>query len=98
MWRIRQAYAIRSLAQHKCEAGWQTTAEISAQFRIPPSTLKRYAHKGILNAQRVNDKGQILFAPFSEPPPQPHHGKRLRDRRRYPKLTPHVRKEVQYEA
>jgi DNA invertase Pin-like site-specific DNA recombinase len=98
VWRIRQAYAIRSLAQHKREAGWHTTAEISAQFHIPPSTLKRYAHEGILNAQRVNDKGQILFAPFTEPPPQPHHGKRLRDRRRYPKLTPHVRREVQYEA
>jgi hypothetical protein len=98
VWRIRQAYAILSLAQHKREAGWNTTAEISAQFHIAPSTLKRYAHEGILNAQRVNDKGEILFAPLSEPPPQPHHGKRLRDRRRYPKLTPHVRKEVQYEA
>ncbi len=98
VWRIRQAYAIRSLAQHKREAGWHTAAEISAQLHIHPQTLKRYAREGVLYAQRVNDKGQILFAPFSGPPPEPHHGKRLRDRRRYPKLTPHVRKEVQYEA
>ncbi len=96
--RIREAYAIRSLAQHKCEAGWHTAAEISAQLRIHPSTLKRYAREGVLNAQRINDKGEILFEPLSGPLPEPHHGKRLRDRRRYPKLTPHVRKEVQYEA
>ena len=96
--RIRRAYRIRSFAQHKREAGWHTTAELSAQFHIHPQTLKRYAWEGVLNAQRVNDKGEILFEPLSGPPPQPSHGTRLRDRRRYPKLTPHVRKEVQYEA
>jgi hypothetical protein len=98
VWRIRHAYAIRSFAQHKRAAGWHSAAEISAQLRIHPSTLKRYARQGVLNAQRVNDKGEIFFEPFSGPPPQPHHGKRLRERSRYPKLAPHVRKEMQYEA
>jgi DNA invertase Pin-like site-specific DNA recombinase len=96
--RIRLAYGIRSLAQYKREAGWHTTAEISAQLHLHPQTLKRYAHEGVLSAQRVNDKGEILFEPFSGPPPEPHHEKRLRDRRRHPKLTPHVRKEMQYET
>jgi len=96
--RIRLAYGIQSLAQHKREAGWHTTAELSAQFHIHPQTLKRYAYEGVLRAQRVDDKGQILFEPFGGPAPQPNHGRRLRDRCRYPKLTPHVRKEVQYEA
>src|SRR5208282_5908205 len=32
--RIRRAYGIRGLAQHKREAGWFTTAEISAQLHI----------------------------------------------------------------
>jgi hypothetical protein len=96
--RIRQAYGIRSLAQHKREAGWHTTAEISAQLHIHPQTVKRHAREGVLNAQRVNDKGEILFAPFDGQPPEPQQGKPLRDRRRYPKLATHVRKEVQYEA
>ena len=61
-------------------------------------TLKRHAREGVLNAQRINDKGEILFAPFDGQPPQPLQGKRLRDRRRYPRLAAHVRKEVQYEA
>jgi len=52
----------------------------------------------VLNAQRINDKGEILFAPFDGQPSQPLQGKRLRDRRRYPRLAAHVRKEVQYEA
>jgi DNA invertase Pin-like site-specific DNA recombinase len=98
VWRIRQAYAIRSLSQHKREAGWHTTAEISARLHIHPSTLKRHAREGVLNAQRVNDKGEILFAPFDGLPPEPQQGKRLSDRRRYPKLATHLRKEVQYEA
>jgi hypothetical protein len=54
--------------------------------------------KAFSTPQRVNDKGEILFAPFDGPPPQSLQGKRLRDRRRYPKLATHVRKKVQYEA
>jgi len=60
--------------------------------------VKRFACEGLLNAKRVNDKGEILFEPLSGPLPTSRRGKRLRDRRRYPKLTPHMRKEVQYEA
>jgi hypothetical protein len=96
--RIRQAYGICSLAQHKREAGWHTTAEISTQLHIHPQTLKRHAREGILNAQRVDDKGQILFEPLNGPLPKAQRGKRLSDRCCYPKLTPHVRKEVQFEA
>lgn len=98
VWRVRHAYQIPSLAQHKRAAGWQSAAEISARLHIYPTTLKRHAREGVLNAQRVNDKGEILFAPFDGHPPQPQQGKPLRDRRRYPKLAMHVRKEVQYEA
>jgi hypothetical protein len=97
VWRIRHAHRIPSLAQHKRTAGWQSAAEISARLRIHPSTLKRHAREGVLNAQRVNDKGESLFAPF-DAEPQPQQGKPLRDRRRYPKLAMHVRTEVQYEA
>ena len=70
----------------------------SARLRIHPCTLKRHAREGVLKAQRVNDKGEILFAPFDGQPPEPQQGKPLCDRRRYPKLATHVRKEVQYEA
>jgi hypothetical protein len=97
VWRIRHAYQIPSLAQHKRAAGWQSAAEISARIRIHSSTLKRHAREGVLSAQRVNDKGEILFAPFHGPP-EPQQGKRLSDRRRYPKLATQMRKEVQYET
>ena len=96
--RIREAYAIRSLAQHTRDAGWRNAAEIGAELRIHFTTVKRFAREGVLNAKRVNDKGEILFEPLSGPLPIPRRGKRLRDCRRYPKLTPHMRKEVQYEA
>jgi hypothetical protein len=54
-----------------------TAAEISAHLHIHPQTLKRHAREGILNAQRVNDKGQILFAPFDGQPPEPQEGKTI---------------------
>jgi DNA invertase Pin-like site-specific DNA recombinase len=96
--RIREAYAIRSLAQQVRDAGWRNAAEIGAELRIHYTTVKRFAREGVLNAKRVNDKGDILFEPLSGPLPTSRRGKRLDDRRRFPKLTPHVRKEVQYEA
>ena len=60
-----------SLAQHKREAGWHTTAEISAQFHVHPQTLKRYAYEGVLNARRVDDKGQILSRRSMDRRPNP---------------------------
>ncbi len=96
--RIREAYAIRSLAQQVRDAGWRTPAEIGAELQIHYSSVKRFALEGVLNAGRINDKGEILIEPLHGPLPRPHRGKPLRDRRRYPKLAPHAPKELQYEA
>ena len=95
--RIREAYAIRSLAQHIRDGGWRTPAEIGAELQVHYSSVKRFALEGVLKARRINDKGDILIEPLNGPLPRPHR-ERLRDRRRYPKLAPHARKELQYEA
>ena len=95
---VRDAYGIPGLAQHLRGAGWLTLPEIASQLQIHYSTAKRFALEGVLRARRANDKGDILVEPVSGPLPKPHPGKRFNDRRLYPKLAPHVRKELQYEA
>jgi DNA invertase Pin-like site-specific DNA recombinase len=95
---IRAAYGIPGLADHLRQSGWLTVTEMAAQLQIHYCTAKRFALEGVLNARRANDKGDILIEPPNGPVPRPHPGKRLRDRRRHPKLAPHQRKEVQYDA
>jgi DNA invertase Pin-like site-specific DNA recombinase len=95
---IREAYAIPSLFQHLRAAGWLTTAEVAAQLQIHSCTAKRFALEGVLHGMRANDSGYILFEPLNGPLPRPQPGKRFYDRRHYPKLATHVRKELQYEA
>jgi hypothetical protein len=73
--RIREAYGIRSLAQHIRDGGWRTPAEIGAELHIHHSSVKRFALEGVLKARRINDKGDILIEPLNGPLPRPHRGK-----------------------
>jgi DNA invertase Pin-like site-specific DNA recombinase len=95
---LREAYGIRSLAEHLRAAGWLTAREIAAQLAVHHTTAKRFAQEGVLRGARVDDHGVILFAPPTGPMPQAHPGKRFRDRRRYPQCVSQIREEVQYEA
>jgi hypothetical protein len=85
---LREAYGIPSLAEHLRAAGWLTAREIAAQLAVHYTTAKRFAREGVLRAVRADDKGDLLFAPPTGPLPHAHPGKRFRDRRQYPPLSP----------
>lgn len=93
---LRTTHGIESLGACLRRAGWLTVTEIATQLQVHPHTAKRFGREGLLRAARVDDKGDMLFEPPSGALPRAHPGKRMRDRRRYPQLTPHVRKQVQY--
>ena len=93
---IRTTYGIDSLDRQLRGQGWLTAPEIARQLQVHPSTAKCFAREGVLRAVRSDDRGQVLFAPPEGPLPKAHPGKRFRDRRHHPKLTPHRREEVQY--
>ncbi len=93
---IRTTYGIDSLDHQLRRKGWLTAPEIARQLQVHPTTAKRFAREGVLRAVRSDDRGQVLFAPPEGPLPKAHPGKRFRDRRHHPKLTPHRREEVQY--
>jgi hypothetical protein len=95
---IRTTYKIESLAQRLRREGWLTVPEMAKVLEVHYSTAKRFALEGLLRAVRADDGGLILIEPFNGPLPKTHRGKRFRDRRVFPQLTPHVRSEVQYEA
>ena len=95
---VRITYNIDSLAQNLRRAGWLTCEEIAKELHVHPCTAKRFASQGVLRAVRADGKGLVLFKPPTGPLPRAHPGKRFRDRRRYPQLAAHVRREMQYEA
>jgi hypothetical protein len=95
---IRTTYGISSYLEHLRSRGWLTAPEIAMQMGVHFVTAKRFASEGVLRAVRADDRGQILFEPPTGPLPEAHHGKRFRDRRRFPQLESKISNEVQYEA
>ena len=95
---LREAYAIDGWYERLRRDGWRTLGEAASELGLSRCTAQRFALEGVLRAVRANDKGEILVAPPTGPPPVPHPGKRFRDRRQYEKLAPHVRKGLQCEA
>jgi len=89
---IRYTYDIPSYADHLQQAGWLTADRIAQQLQIHPTTAKKFAHAGILQAVRGDDKGTVFFKPPTGPLPTAHPGKRYRDRAQHPPLSTEVRR------
>ena len=93
---IRKAYGIESLQERLRQQGWQTLREAAAQLGVHYQTVKNFAIQGVLEARRVNDRDEILLAPFTGALPKAWPGKRFKDRRRYPQCTSKRQNGVQY--
>jgi len=84
---IRKAYGIESLRDCLLKQGWLTPGEVAAKLGVHYQTAKRFAIEGELEARRVNDKDEILFAPFTGVVPKTKQRKPYKDRRHFPKCT-----------
>jgi len=73
-----------------------TTREIADRLGISVASVKTWRDRGLLRAQRFNDKGECLF----EPPPQdlPPKGAWKRSYLQKVKLSANAAEVVQYEA
>jgi hypothetical protein len=89
---IRKTYGIESWYENLRRDGWWTLPEAAQELGLRRCTAQRFAIEGVLRAVRANDKGEILVEPLTDAPPIAHPGKRFRDRRKFPKLAPYVRK------
>jgi DNA invertase Pin-like site-specific DNA recombinase len=69
---LRFYHGIDSYRQHLQRAGWLTLPEIARQIGVHPQTVRMYAKKGILHANRVNRR-DLLFRTPTVPLPHAQH-------------------------
>ncbi len=92
--KIRRAYGIRTRYDRLRDAGMLTLTEIAAVLGVSTGTVKTWRNHGLLRAQAYNDKNECLYAHPGAAPPVKAQGKRLSQRRRFPKVAPNPTQEV----
>ena len=92
--KIRRAYGIRTRYDRLRDAGMLTLTEIAAVLGVSTGTVKTWRNHGLLRAQAYNNKNECLYAHPGAAPPVKAQGKRLSQRRRFPKVAPNPTQEV----
>ena len=95
---IRRDYRLKPRFERLRERGLLTIKELAAQLGVCRQTIGTWYRQGILHGHAYNDKHECLFDPPNADSPTKQQGHKLDDRRRFPKIPSHRRKEVQDEA
>jgi len=85
--RIVRNYQLRSREQRLRAAGMLTLTEMAATLNVSTGTVKTWRDAGLVNGQRYNDHGQMLYHPPGPNPPTRHQGHPALTKRR-PAQTP----------
>jgi DNA invertase Pin-like site-specific DNA recombinase len=85
--RIVRNYRLPSREQRLREAGLLTLTEMATTLNVSTGTVKAWRNAGLVNGQRYNDHGQMLYHPPGPNPPTRHHGHPALSKRR-PTQTP----------
>ncbi len=89
-----RAYQLRRRYDRLREAGKLTLAEIAEQLQVTPNTVKNWRRNGLLRGHPYNDKNECLFDPPDQAAPVKSQGRKLSERRRFPKIVSDRMKEV----
>jgi DNA invertase Pin-like site-specific DNA recombinase len=93
---LRYAYHLRDRFTRLRAAGLLTAEEVADRLGIAVPSVKAWRYRGLLSAQRYNDKGQCLYeAPANDLPTKGAHKREYLQRN---KLTTNETDEVQCEA
>jgi len=95
---IRRRYGLKSRYDRLREAGMLTLAEVSETLGVSTTTVKLWRRRGLLRAHAYNGKNECLYEPPGDDPPAKAQGRKLSERRRFPRVTSDRTKEVQCEA
>jgi DNA invertase Pin-like site-specific DNA recombinase len=60
--RLRRDHGLKSRFQRLRDAGMLTRGEIARMLKISVSTVRIWRERGLLHAERYNDKGECLYA------------------------------------
>jgi hypothetical protein len=91
-----RSYQLKCRHDRLREAGKLTLAEIAEQLHVSPNTVKNWRRNGLLRGHAYNDKNECLFDPLDEAAPVKSQGRKLSERRRFPKVATDRMKEVQH--
>jgi DNA invertase Pin-like site-specific DNA recombinase/DNA-binding transcriptional regulator YiaG len=72
--RIVRSYKLRTREQRLRAAGMLTLTEMATTLGVSTSTVKAWRDAGLVNGQRYNDHGQMLYHPPGPNPPTRHQG------------------------
>ncbi|MDZ4688068.1 MAG: recombinase family protein [Planctomycetaceae bacterium] len=95
---IRRDYRLKPRFDRLRARGLLTIQELAAQLGVSRQTICLWCRQGLLQGHAYNDKHECLFEPPTADSPTKQQGHKLADRRRFPKVPSHRRKEVQDEA
>jgi hypothetical protein len=85
--RIVRNHRLQGREQRLREAGLLTLTEMAATLGVSTGTVKAWRDAGLVNGQRYNDHGQMLYHPPGPNPPIRHQGHPALTKRR-PAQTP----------
>jgi len=94
--RLCRSYRLTSRYDRLREAGKFTLAEIADQLQVSTATIKVWRRNGLLRGHLYNDKNECLYDPHDQAAPTKSQGRKLSDRRRFPKVASNRSNEVQH--
>lgn len=92
--RLRRDHRLKSRFDRLRASGMLTLGEMARSLRVSASTVKAWAHAGILRAEPYNARGQCVYATHKGPKPRKQQGNKLSERGTKPLVSSHRTKEV----
>jgi hypothetical protein len=94
--KIRHKYHLKSRYERLREAGKFTQEELAKELKVSPQTVRTWRRYGLLQAYLYNDRNECLYEPPTGEMPIKSQGRKLRERRRFPKVSRRRPNEVQH--
>ena len=94
--KIRHKYHLKSRYERLREAGKFTQEELAKELKVSPQTVRTWRRYGLLQAYLYNDRNECLYEPPTGEMPIKSQGRKLRERRRFPKVSRRRPNEVKH--
>ena len=98
VWKIRQAYHLKSRYARLREAGMLSMKELATRLGVCTATINRWRRHGLLRPHAYNDKNQFLYEPMEALGPLKSHGVRLVEKKQFLRVVSNSDNEVHHEA
>ena len=84
---IRRRYGLKNRYDRLRESGMLTLQEMAKRLGVKDRTIKIWRREGLLRGHVYNDKNEFLYEPPGPDAPAKRQGRKLSNRRRFPKVV-----------